>query len=384
MGYPHLKRDADTIVVGAGIVGAACAHALAAAGQSVLVLDDRRGGATAAGMGHLVVMDDNPAELALSVTSLRMWKQWQTLLPQACAWHGCGTLWLASDDSEIQTAIDKQARLHEAGVPSELLSAADLRTREPALRTGLAGGLKVAGDAAVYAPNVVNWLMEAGDPATRIRFRQATVSALEAPSVRLSDGTVLNAQAVVLANGVHAARLCPDLPIRAKKGQLAITDRYPGLVHHQLVELGYVNSAHHATGASVAFNVQPRPTGQLLIGSSREFDDTSNHVNVDLMARMLRRAMDYLPGLTDCNATRLWTGLRAATPDSLPILGPHPSHAGLWLAVGHEGLGVTTAPASAHIVTALMTGAACDIEPTPYLAQRFAQPYTRHDTHDHT
>ena len=54
-------RKPDVIVIGAGIVGAACAHALANAGQSVLVLDARLGGATNAGMGHLVVMDDNPA-----------------------------------------------------------------------------------------------------------------------------------------------------------------------------------------------------------------------------------------------------------------------------------------------------------------------------------
>lgn len=383
MGHPHLKLDADTIVVGAGIVGAACARALADAGQSVLVLDDHRGSATAAGMGHLVVMDDNPAELALSVYSLRLWHQWQAVLPQGCAWHGCGTLWVASDDVDMQAAIDKQARLQLAGVPSERLSATNLLALEPALRTGLAGGLKVAGDAAVYAPNVAQWLLGAGATASKVRLRQATVTELDEPRVRLSNGTTLTARAVVLANGVHAATLCPDLPIRAKKGQLAITDRYPGRVHHQLVELGYVNSAHHATGSSVAFNVQPRPTGQLLIGSSREFDDTSNRLNLDLMARMLRRATDYLPGLSDCNAIRLWTGLRAATPDSLPMLGPHPNRPGLWLAVGHEGLGVTTAPASARILTALMTGTTCDIDPRPYLAQRFTGQTTRHDEHNH-
>ena len=77
---------------------------------------------------------------------------------------------------------------------------------------------------------------------------------------------------------------------------MLITDRYPGTVHHQLVELGYVTSAHHATGPSVAFNVQPRPTGQLLIGSSREFDDTSRNLNFPMLEQMLRRAVDYLPG----------------------------------------------------------------------------------------
>ena len=81
----------------------------------------------------------------------------------------------------------------------------------------------------------------------------------------------LRAEAVVLANGIQATELCPELPIEPKKGHLLITDRYPGTVTHTLVELGYVTSAHNAQGPSVACNIQPRPTGQLFIGSSRQF-----------------------------------------------------------------------------------------------------------------
>ena len=166
-------------------------------------------------------------------------------------------------------------------------------------------------------------------------------------------------------------QLCPGLPLRPKKGHLVITDRYPGTVHHQLVELGYITSAHHSDGTSVAFNVQPRPTGQLLIGSSREFDTTDPAVNHAVLARMLQRALSYLPGLADLNAIRTWTGFRAATPDSLPIIGPHPTHPHLWLAVGHEGLGVTTAPSTAQLLAAQITGSTPPIDPMPYAAQRF-------------
>lgn len=143
-------------------------------------------------------------------------------------------------------------------------------------------------------------------------------------------------------------------------------------MHHQLVELGYITSAHHSDGTSVAFNVQPRPTGQLLIGSSREFDTTDPAVNNAMMARMLQRALDYLSGLADLNAIRTWTGIRAATPDSLPLIGPHHEHPHLWLAVGHEGLGVTTAPATAQLLAAQITGGTPMIDPTPYAPARFA------------
>jgi len=364
--------NADVIVVGAGIVGAACAHELAHAGLSVLVLDAGLGGATQAGMGHLVVMDDNPAELTLSHESLKLWHDWAPRMNADCAFATCGTLWVAANDTEMAVAEDKQRSLQAHGIACELLGAAALAAAEPVLRPGLAGALKVSGDSVVYAPNAARWLLAQAPRA--IAFEQAEVTAIEGSRVRLADGSWRSAAAVLLAAGIEASRLCPDLPIRPKKGHLAITDRYPGTVHHQLVELGYISSAHNADGASVAFNVQPRPTGQLLIGSSRQFDTTDPAVEAPMLARMLGRALDYLPALAGLNTVRTWTGFRAATPDGLPIIGRHPRQSGLWLAVGHEGLGVTTAPATARLLAAQLSGASLPFDAAPFGMERFLAP----------
>ena len=135
--------DADAIVIGAGIVGAACAHALAQHGLQVLVIDAAEGAATAAGMGHLVVMDDNPAELALSSASVALWADLVPRMDADCGYSHCGTLWIAADDEEMQAACEKQLRLRAAGVHSELLDAAALARTEPMLRPGLRGALVV-------------------------------------------------------------------------------------------------------------------------------------------------------------------------------------------------------------------------------------------------
>lgn len=362
-------RDADVIVIGAGIVGAACAHELARNGLDVCVIDARFAAATAAGMGHLVVMDDDAAELALSRESLRLWHEWAPRLDQGSAFERCGTLWVAADDDEMSAAAAKQRRLLGVGVECELIDAAALARAEPALRRGLAGALRVGGDSIVYAPSAARWLID--NAPRRVRFDAGEVARIDQGRVRLRDGGSKSAAAVVLAAGVHAPRLCPELPIRPKKGHLVITDRYPGLVRHQLIELGYVASAHASEGASVAFNVQPRPTGQLLIGSSRQFDVTDAAVDRTIVARMLQRAFEYLPGIGELNAIRTWTGLRAATPDSLPMIGAHPRRPGLWLAVGHEGLGVTLAPATAALLAAQMIGAQAPVDPAPYAPARF-------------
>ncbi|PHY81671.1 D-amino-acid oxidase (plasmid) [Serratia marcescens] len=361
-------RGVDAIVVGAGIIGAACAWRLARKGYRVSVVDDCRAGATAAGMGHLVCMDDNPAELALSAYSLRLWREVTGRMPQACAWRGCGTLWLAEQANEMAIAEQKRARLAEQGVAAELLTAEQVAAMEPMLRQGLAGGLRVPGDGILYAPQAARWLL--ADAGVAIDVVQGEAIALDEAAVRLADGRELAAPVVVLACGLRANDLLSQPLLRAKKGHLAITDRYPPRVRHQLVELGYGASAHASDGASVAFNVQARPTGQWLIGSSRQFDSVDSSLDMPLLAAMLMRAQHFLPTLAQLNIIRCWTGLRAASADGLPLLGAHPRHTWLWLALGHEGLGVTTALGSAALLAAQIGRQAPEIDDSPYLAAR--------------
>ncbi len=367
MPHPHK----DVVVVGAGIIGAACAHQLAKAGLSVHVLDARLGGATQAGMGHLVVMDSNPAELALSAASMEAWRQWgprMNATDPGCAYTECGTLWVATDRNDMAEAERKHARLHDCGISATLLTASQLANAEPGLRAGLAGGLHVPGDGLVYAPSAARWLLTHAPPG--VSFEAAQVCTIDEEGVVLADGSRRNAQAVVLATGIMATRLCDDLPLHPKKGHLAITDRYPTGIRHQLVELGYMASTHQRDGAAVAFNVQPRPTGQLLIGSSRQTGQSDASIDSLLLSRMLKRAIEFLPGLSGMNLIRTWTGIRAAAPDGLPLIGPHPTRPKLWLALGHEGLGVTTAPTTAALLTALMSNAATPLAAAPFAPSR--------------
>jgi glycine/D-amino acid oxidase-like deaminating enzyme len=259
-----------------------------------------------------------------------------------------------------------------------LLDARALAEAEPNLRGGLAGGLLVPGDSVLYSPlAAVELIRRATERGAEVLVGPRVVEFDEGEIV-LNDGSRVSVGAIVLATGALAARLLPGLEVRPRKGHLVITDRYPGFIRHQTVELGYLKSAHSRDAESVAFNIQPRATGQLLIGSSRQFGASDLRVDREIVGRMLRRAFEFMPGLRALQAIRVWTGFRAATPDGLPIVGPHPERPGLWLATGHEGLGITTSLGSARLLADRMLGRPTAIPIEPYLPDRFAHQAAAH------
>lgn len=367
------RRDYDVVVAGGGIVGAACALAFAQTGLHVALLerDVLGGGATAAGMGHIVVMDDSEAQFALTRRSQQLWHTLAKKLPLTAEFETTGTIWVATDEDELAEAERKHEYLCQRNVPSRMLSVLELADLEPNLRAGLAGGLLVSEDAVVYPPVVALHLaheLQALGSEVIVGRRVVHIGDGEA---RLDDGAVFRAPRLVNALGAEAATCTPGIPIKKRKGHLAITDRYPGFVRHQIVELGYLKSAHSISTDSVAFNVQPRKTGQILIGSSRQYGNEDPAVNQDILSSMLQRAQLYMPGIASLNAIRVWTGFRAATPDKLPLIGPVGHDSTLWLATGHEGLGITTALATSELLASAFAGEDPQISPEPYLPGRF-------------
>lgn len=362
----------DAVVIGAGIVGAACADHLSREGLRVAIVerDLAGGGATAAGMGHIVVMDDSEAQFALTRYSQQLWMQLQGELPADVEYQQCGTLWVASDEEEMAEVLRKQRYYRARNVPVEVVDAAALVTLEPNLRRQMAGALLVPQDAVIYPPCAARFFLERSESRGADVFVGVAAQKIHGGDVQLGDGNRLSSAVIVNATGVWAPSLTPGVEVRLRKGHLVITDRYPEFVRHQLVELGYLKSAHSLTSDSVAFNVQPRSTGQMLIGSSRQYGVESKEVDDVILSRMLQRALEYMPGLAGTSAIRSWTGFRAATPDKLPLIGQWGENKNLLLATGHEGLGITTSLGTAALIAdhVLQRTSAIPIE--PYLPVR--------------
>lgn len=371
--YTSSGRSFDALIVGAGIVGAACARELAAAGMRVAVCerdDYSGGGATAAGMGHIAVMDDSEAQFALTSYSQELWIELARELPDDAEYLPCGSLWVAADEEELAEVERKFKFYSERAIPVQILDAKQLAEAEPHLRPGLAGAILMPRDSVCYSPCAARYLIERTVATGGEIFYNSPAVAVTDSGIRKPDGSVISAGFTILAAGVETAKLLPELAVKPRKGHLLITDRRPGFLRHQLIELGYLKSAHSLTSDSVAFNAQPRLTGQILIGSSRQFGVEDPSTERHMLRRMLNRAIEYMPELEDLCAIRTWTGFRAATPDKLPFIGRCPGFRNVYLATGHEGLGISTSLATARLLADELLGRSSKIDRTPYVPDR--------------
>lgn len=364
----------DASIIGAGIIGAACAERLSSEGLSVIVLEAGipGGGATAAGMGHVVVMDDSAAQFDLTAYGRKLWDKFTEEHGGAVEFSRCGTIWIAADDLEMAEAARKREYYSARGVEAATIDAEQLSALEPGLAPGFSGGIVVPGDSVIYQLTATRCLLQRAAANGAVLRIGARVLEIGDGRIELENGDRVSSERIVVAAGCSSQDLGLPIGVGRRKGHLIVTERRPGFLNHQLVELGYLNSAHSPTGDSVAFNLQPRGNGQVLIGSSRESGTRDRAADLSMIRKMLKRALTYMPGLAGLYTTRIWTGFRPSTPDNLPYIGEIPHYKGVYAATGHEGLGITCALATGRLIADEIAGRESEIDRAPYSPRRYA------------
>ena len=142
-----------------------------------------------------------------------------------------------------------------------------------------------------------------------------------------STGARYLAPTTVLATGAWAAALCPTpLPVRPVRGQMVLLKR-PSATFTALLSVG--------RGYLV-----PRADGRVLVGSTMEDVGFEAYPTAEGVEGLLRFARSLVPALAQAEVERAWAGLRPATPNGEPIVGPVEGHPGLWVAAGHTRQGV--------------------------------------------
>ncbi|MEI7778420.1 MAG: FAD-binding oxidoreductase [Actinomycetes bacterium] len=380
-----LPSTADVVVVGAGIVGACCAHFLADEGLDVLVLDRGAvsGGTTGAGEGNILVSDKDPGpELELALVSSNLWTELGDFIGEAAELELKGGLIVATSESSNAALVRRARRQGLAGVDVVELTPNEAREHEPLLAAGLAGACMYPQDMQVQPMLAASHLLA---PRTRIG-RVTVITQCEVKSVQLTQSGAI--KAVVTSQGEVATPLLVNaagawagevaklagvsLPILPRRGFILVTEPLPHVIHHKVYTADYIdNVASDSAGLETSTVIEGTQGGPILIGSSRErvgFDRTPDW---PVLAGLAALAIAVFPFLASVQLLRAYAGFRPYCPDHLPVIGPDPQISGLFHACGHEGSGVSLAPVTGVLLAEAIMDRPTRVSLAPFLPGRF-------------
>jgi glycine oxidase len=361
----------DVAVVGGGAIGLASAWRAAQRGAHVVVLDAGTPGAWHVAAGMLAPVSEaefgERALLELGLESARRYPSFCAEL-ESPGLREVGTLVVARDRDEAE-ALDRLAAFRAGlGLPVERLRPTQARALEPALAPTVRLALDIPSDHSIDPRRLVAALARAfGGELRRARVRALAVSGERVTGVVLEDG-VVHADAVVVAAGVDVARLdMPEharVPVRPVKGQvLRLRDPHgPGLIERTI------------RGES-AYLV-PRGDGRYVLGATMEERGWDTTPTAGGVYELLRDVGEVVPGVFELDVEELSAGLRPATPDNLPAIGPGALDGLVW-AAGHFRNGILLTPVTADLVAAALAGEAlpewaAPADPRRFWGNRFA------------
>jgi glycine oxidase len=359
-----MAKPPEVIVVGAGVIGCACAHELAEAGARVSVFDARHvgQGASQASAGVLAPYIEGHESGPLRDLGRRSLDLYDAFIQRLHASSGLavqytrgGTIEIALEPEHRQRLRDASDRLRRDGVGARWLEPEELRTVEPLAATGALGGLLIDMHGLVGVPDFTDALSAAAMQ-KGARFAPDTRVVSIGPAaggrvvVETENGPSL-ADRVVLAAGTWAGQIridgVPSTPIRPVRGQL--------------LHLSWPTEQplRHVLWGTDCYIV-PWLNGRVLVGATVEeagFDERATAAGV---RDLLEAGGALVPHLWQASFTEVRVGLRPASPDDLPIIGKSAVIPGLVYATGHYRNGVLLAPLTAALVKDLVIGEGTD------------------------
>lgn len=364
----------DVIVVGGGIIGAACARALATAGAAVEIVDSgaEAGIATQASAGMLAPLAETRSDDPVVGLAVRARDLYRALVPTLEDETGVriglrtdGILKVAFTEEEEDAARAAIAWQRQQGLNSEWLTAGELSQRAPGVSPDARGALLAPEDGALEPLSLLEGLLVSAAKRGARLVRDTRVTAVLRDStrvtgVRTESGDRLAGTVVVCAGSWagHIAGLPRPLSVQPIRGQMlafARPEGDPGVILYG--GRGYVLCRG----------------GELLAGSTMEHAGFDPSVTPDGRATVHAKAARLIPALADASPQRAWAGLRPVTPDGNPIIGWDPSLDGLLYAAGHGRNGILFAGFTGDLIAALYTQSPIEYDLSPLDPARFWQ-----------
>ncbi len=387
----------QVIIVGAGVIGSACAYFLSQSGVEVTLIDqgDIGGGTSSRCDGNVLAIDKDPgfdSQMALASQEIlhdlaRRMGPFEYRRP--------GSYLVCDNEDEIPLARRWVEAQQEEGLPFRFLDREALHQHLPHVAPDVPGGLYCGSDSTLnpllYTERLAAGAREAGARVLPHRqVNRVTVEDGRVFGVELLSGERIPADVVVVAAGVWTpALLAPlgvEVPVKPRKGQLLVSGKGPLFGDAKVMEFGYLMSKFgreriappDVVEHGVALVYEPTTSHNFLLGSSREFGTWDTTPDVEVNRTIARRAMRFYPGMKEVTIIRSYAGLRPWTPDHFPIVSWVKKVPGLFIAAGHEGDGIGLAAITGHLVRDLITDQTPPIDPTPLRWERFHEEVFSH------
>jgi len=360
----------DVLVIGGGVIGLAIGWRAAQRGMQVVIADPEPGqGATHAAAGMLTpIAEAAYAEreiYGLGQDSLWRYPAFVADLKRStglsAGFRQSGTLQVAYDSDDVAALAETRQLQESFGVHLQQLSARECRDAEPMLDPSIRGGLLATDDGSVDPRLLATALVQAAEGAgarlVRQRVTEVICTAGRASGARLADGSVAEAEWIVLAAGWQSARI-PGLPpgiappVRPVKGQI-IRLRTTAAMTAAGLPPGLLRRTVRGIVRGSGVYLVPRESGELVVGATQEELGPDTTVTAGGIWELLRDARTLVPGITELEFADAVAGLRPGTPDNAPIIGLC-EMPGLVLATGHFRAGVLLAPVTADTVAGFL------------------------------
>jgi sarcosine oxidase subunit beta len=370
-----LPRTADIVIIGAGVIGASIAYHLLRENIRVVVLEKKEvaGGSSGACEGLLLMQSKKPGlHSDLALQSLQKFPTLVRALDHPIEFENKGGVVVIESEAELaamQVFVERQAK---AGLDISLLNRTQARRIEPALSEDIVGVTFSPLESLVNPLLLTIGFLQAARKAGATVLTHTRVEGIDlehgrVAAVRTDKGRIA-APIVINAAGSWAAQIGEmvglTIPIKPRRGQILVTEAVPPLLKRCILSAKYIAAKFDpriAAAGDVGFAVEQTQSGNILIGSTREFAGYNKGTTFEGILTLARNISRVIPGLRNLQVIRSFAGLRPYTPDGLPILGRVDEIDGFIMAAGHEGDGITLAPITGEMIAELVsTGSAPD------------------------
>jgi sarcosine oxidase subunit beta len=357
-------RTADVLIIGAGVIGASIAFHLTRHGIKPLLLEksDPAAGSSGACDGLVFLQSKKPGlHLKLALESRKRFDGLVDTLGKSIEFKNPGGMCLIESEAELAAMRLFVEEQRKSGLDVELIDGDEARRREPCLSRKVIAATFSAMDSQVNPYALTFSFLRAAESAGARILTGVEVKGIEVVSGKatgvFTENRRISASAVVNAAGALAAEVGRlvglDIPITPRRGQILVTAAVPRLLRHCLISAQYVAAKFKpelAASGGMGFSLEQADSGNILIGSTREFVGFDRRTTFEGIRTIARRIAPVIPVLKRMPVIRTFGGLRPYTPDGLPILGKVAELEGFIMAAGHEGDGIALSAITGELI----------------------------------